>query len=469
MTNTQTTKANHYFRALVALAVLTMTASLLAVMAVRPASASTTFTVNYPYDTSDATSADGLCDVATFIPGEQCTLRAAIQQANATQGADAIHFDIPDSYGAGVKTIHVGATTPSNGELPSITDTVTIDGYTQPGSSVNTLAKGTNAKPMIQLDGSKVTGEWPGLYIKAPGVVVKGLVINRFMGGGMLMTDGANNSRIEGNFIGTDPSGTLDRGNLDGGMAIWKSSNVTVGGSSPAARNLISGNGKDNTDHGVSIGGNFNEVSGNLIGTQSNGESPLGNSGHGVAIVSTTYDWAPDNSVGGTAPGYANTIAFNGGDGVAIFYAQIGSLTASDNHVLSNSIFSNKGLGIDLADNGPTPNDAGDADAGPNFQQNYPLLSSAKKSTAGKTTIKGKLNSTPNQYFTVQFFSNPKGTDEGKKLLFSKSISTNGSGNVSFAFSTKKKVTLGQNITATATDPAVNTSEFSAPKKVVAS
>jgi hypothetical protein len=464
MTNTQTTKANHYVRALVALAVLTMTASLLAVMAVRPASASTTFTVNLPFDTSDATSADGLCDVATFIPGEQCTLRAAIGQANATPGADAIHFGIPDSYGAGVKTIHVGGSSPSNGELPTITDTVTIDGYTQPGSSENTLSKGTNAKPMIQLDGSKVTGESPGLYIKAPGVVVKGLVINRFAGG-IGVVDGANNTRIEGNFIGTDPSGTLDRGNLEHGVVIWESSNVTVGGSSPAARNLISGNGT----HGVLIGSAWNQVSGNLIGTQSNGKSPLGNSGHGVAIISTSNSAAFDNLVGGTAPGWANTIAFNGGDGIAIFYAQTASLINAYNSVYSNSIFSNKGLGIDLADNGPTPNDAGDADTGPNFQQNYPVLSSAKKSAAGKTTIKGKLNSAPNQVFTVQFFSNPKGTNEGRNYIGQKIVTTDGTGNFSFTFATTKKVALGQNMTATAMDPSGNISEFSAPKKVVAS
>jgi hypothetical protein len=67
----------------------------------------------------------------------------------------------------------------------------------------------------------------------------------------------------------------------------------------------------------------------------------------------------------------------------------------------------------------------------------------------------------------VQFFSNPKGADEGKTLLGTQSVTTDGSGNASFAFSTKKQVRLGQNITATATGPGGNTSEFSPPKKVM--
>jgi hypothetical protein len=461
MTNTQTTKANHYFRALVALAVLTMTASLLAVMAVRPASASTTFTVNYPYDTSDATSADSLCDVATFIPGEQCTLRAAIQQANATPGADAIHFGISDSYGAGVKTIHVGATSPSNGSLPVITDTVTIDGYTQPGSSENTLAKGTNAKLMIQIDGSKLSAmNSCGLWIDAPNVVVKGLVINRATYSVYVMDD-ASNTKIEGNFIGTAPSGTKAPSGSGTGVALADyagPANNTVGGWTPAARNLISGN----LSYGVLLHhSNYNAVWGNLIGTQRDGKSPLGNGNSGVYV-----DSGSNNVVGGPS-GNANTIAFNNHDGVKI-------LNGVGNNILSNSVFSNHLLGINLTGgtesaSGATANDKGDADNGSNHLQNYPVLSSAKRTATGKTVVKGNLNSNPGQTFYVQFFSNPKGTNEGQKLLGTKSVPTDGAGNVSFAFATMKKVSLGQSITATVTSSTTeDTSEFSAPRKVVA-
>ena len=141
---------------------------------------------------------------------------------------------------------------------------------------------------------------------------------------------------------------------------------------------------------------------------------------------------------------------------------------ATGNRILSNSIFSNGAIGIDLNADGPTANDPGDTDTGPNNLQNKPALSSAKKSATGTTTVRGNLNSTPDKTFNIQFFSNPSGTDEGKIYLGSKSVTTNGTGNVSFTLSTKKTIRLGQNITATATGPGGNTSEFSAPRKVVA-
>jgi CSLREA domain-containing protein len=426
----------------------------------RPAHASTTFTVNTPYDTKDADTSDNLCDVATFLPGKQCTLRAAIEQANATAGADAIRFNIPDSFGTGVKTIHVGAPSPGNGALPTITDAVTIDGYSQPGSSANTLAKGTNAKLTIQLEGSAFgpQGDY-GLVINAPGVVVEGLVINRFFEG-INVGSKAPDTRIEGNFIGPYPSGTKAPAHSRIGVVVF--GGARVGGSEPATRNLISGN----EDGGVQFYGEGSAAYGNLIGTSKDGESPLGNGFDGVYIYSHGH-----NEVGKSIAGYANTIAFNEKDGVQV-YSSVG------NSVRSNSIFSNGGLGIDLMGPGETydtnlltPNDPGDADTGEaNDLQNHPALSSASKPTSAKTVVKGKLNSSPNTSFEVQFFSAPKGTSEGKKLLGTQSVKTDGAGNVSLTFATTKKVSLGQNIIATATNTATgDTSEFSAPRKVVSS
>jgi CSLREA domain-containing protein len=423
----------------------------------RPAHASTTFTVNALSDNEDASDGDNLCDINTVLLGDQCTLRAAIQQANRTPGVDTINFDIPDSFGTGVKTIHVGDITGT--ELPPITEAVTIDGYTQPGSSPNTLAKGTNAKLMIQLEGSAAPNY--GLDISSPGeVVVKGLVINRFKFN--VYGDDATNTRIEGNFIGTAPSGTEARSiaNCYYGVYFYEgsgSSGNVVGGPDPAARNLISGNG----GYGVGFSSsNGNYVYGNLIGTQRDGKSPLGNKNSGIVSYFSNY-----NQLGG-APG--NTIAFNGDDGVRIN-------SGVGNAIVSNSIFSNGGLGINLVGgtesaSGATANDPGDTDTGANDLQNKPVLSSAKKSASGKTIIKGTLNSGSNKDYLLQFFSNPSGADEGKKLLFSKTVTTDGSGNASFAFATTKQVKLGQNITATATKGSTgDTSEFSAPRKVVAS
>jgi hypothetical protein len=349
--------------------------------------------------------------------------------------------------------------------LPPLTDAVTITGYTQDGASVNTLAKGTNAKLMIQLDGSQISGDASGLHINAPGVEVRGLVINRFLYN-VHVDDAAANTKIRGNFIGTYPSGTKAPFGSGNGVLISDASgatNNTVGGPDPADRNLISGNGA----YGVSVSGsNYNGVYGNLIGTQRDGKSPLGNKYSGVGIA-----YGNNNTVGIT--GDANTIAFNNQDGVRI----VGSVmtTGVGNAIFSNSVFSNDLLGINLvggtqSPSGATANDKGDADTGANDLQNKPVLASAKKTATGKTVVKGTLNSNPNQTYYVQFYSNPRNTNEGERLLGFESVSTNGSGNASFTYATKKKVGLGQNVTATTTSDATSdTSEFSAPKKVVAS
>jgi hypothetical protein len=293
---------------------------------------------------------------------------------------------------------------------------------------VNTLARGTNAKLMIQLNGTNVVSN-SGLATTTSGVVVRGLVINRF-GGEAITMDEATNTRVEGNFIGTDPSGTIAKGNVGNGIALFFSSNNSVGRSSPAARNLISGNKVD----GVLIdpASDNNKVLNNLIGTKKDGVKPLGNGGEGVSVVGDAFNAANGNSM------------------------------------LSNSIFSNGGLGIDLNDDGPTANDAGDTDTGANGLQNKPDLLSAK-TVSGKTTIKGTLNSRPGTTYTVQFFSNPADTEEGRTFIGQKTgLAVDASGKGSFSFSSSK-VAVGQTITATATNESTgDTSEFSAAKGVVA-
>ena len=148
---------------------------LASMMAAAPALAATTFTVNSTADTPDAFTTSNTCVTDVFTGGDQCTLRAAIVQANATQGADAIDFNIP---GTGVKTIAVGSS--GFGALSAITEQVTIDGYTQPGSSPNTKAVGNNAVLKIELNGAGAS-DHSGLEIaSSSNSVIKGLVINRF-------------------------------------------------------------------------------------------------------------------------------------------------------------------------------------------------------------------------------------------------------------------------------------------------
>ena len=372
------------------------------------------------------------------------SLRQAILDANATPGADAIEFDIP---GSGAHTISPAS------PLPEITEAVSIDGYSQPGAQPNQKAVGSDAVLKIELSGASVTNEegyrfGDGLRIGASNSAVKGLVINRFGFSGISILDPtAVGNKIEGNFIGTDPSGQADLGNDDDGVSLASSSNI-VGGTTLAARNLISGN----TDGGVNISSG-NQVRGNLIGTDRDGTAPLGNEKYGVAI------YGASNVVAG------NTIAFNDEDGVAVF------LNVRDNSILSNSVHDNAEEGIDLrldfTDNGPTANDPGDTDTGPNGLQNKPVIRSAK-TWGGKTTVRARLNSTPNRTFKIQFFSNPSG-DEGQKFIGQKSVTTGAKGNATFSFSPAQQLGVGQTVTATATNPAGSTSEFSAPRTVATS
>src|SRR6185295_14582215 len=117
------------------------------------------------------------------------------------------------------------------------------DGYTQPGSSANTLPDGDNAVPLIVLNGTNA-GSQHGLNISAQSSTIKGLVINRFTGNGILIT-GSGGNLVQGCFIGTDPTGATDLGNGRDGILILGSPDNIIGGTAPAQRNVISGNNLD--------------------------------------------------------------------------------------------------------------------------------------------------------------------------------------------------------------------------------
>src|SRR5262249_32713509 len=151
-------------------------------------------------------------------------------------------------------------------------------------------------------------------------------------------------------------------------------------GSTPGAGNLISGN----AGVGVAIRGagtSGNMVEGNRIGTDASGIAPLGNSSVGVAI----QGGASGNTVGGTAPGAGNAIAYTR-QGVVV--AGVGTL---GNAILGNSLFANGGLGIDLGDDGVTPNDAAGHN-GPNHFQNFPILTQVV-ANGNNRTARGQLRS----------------------------------------------------------------------------
>ena len=204
-----------------------------------------------------------------------------------------------------------GLTITPTSALPIISDPAIVDGTSQPGFA---------GSPIIELDGASAGTGVNGLTIARAGggSTVLGLVINRFNGNGIALDVGGN--VIVGNFIGTDVTGTVALANGISGLDVF-SSNNTIGGVSPATRNLISGNGLDGIDL-TNAAATGNLVQGNFIGTDVTGESKLGNARHGVAITSVTNSGSPsglNNTIGGLGAGAGNLISGNGSFGVVIF------------------------------------------------------------------------------------------------------------------------------------------------------
>lgn len=437
------------------------------------------------------------------------SLRQALFDSNArvSSNNNTIAFNIP---GGGVQTI-----APLS-ELPAIVTPVTIDGFTQPGATANTLSNGNNAALRIRLNGVSAGAASSGLIIVGSNSVVRGLIVARFgdygieLSGarrtriegnfigidsdssdagntldGILVNNSAenliggltpaarnvisgnndsgilianppsSNNVVQGNFIGTDLTGTLDRGNSAAGVQINNAAGNLVGGTAAGARNLISGN----NGEGVEIfaqGATNNVVQGNLIGTDITGVLPLANSLYGVYITTS----ARDNLIGGTNTGAGNVIWFNGDDGV---FVQSGT----NNAIRANSLSMNgtlvTELGIDLGGSGVTTNDVGDVDAGANQLQNWPVVTNAV-ANAASTLVQGVLNSRASETYQLDFFANVacelSGNGEGGLWLGAGAVTTDAGGIAVFSFSLPRRV-AGRWITATATDSSGNTSEFS--------
>jgi hypothetical protein len=266
-----------------------------------------------------------------------------------------------------------------------------------------------------------------------------------------IVSPGANNT-VQGNYIGTDVTGMVGMGNSSG-IALDGSAGNTIGGTEPGAGNVISAQ-----RVGLGIwwsGSSGNLVQGNYIGTDATGSGALGNIEDGIRV------WgALNNTIGGTETGAGNVVAFTeNGSGISII-----DPGSSGNAILSNSIFSNDRIGIDLGTwDGVTMNDATDLDTGPNGFQNFPVLLAA--GVAVTTQIDGTLNSTPDMQFRIEFFSNtasdPTGYGEGETFIGSTSVTTDAMGDIDFVVSLPIAVPPGSFISATATNTVNNTSEFS--------
>lgn len=449
------------------------------------------------------------------------SLRQAILDANANAGPDLITFNIT---GPSLRI------QPLLG-LPNIDDPVVIDGSTQPGFS------GT---PIVELNGSLSAVR--ALFVNAPGSTIRGLVINGFNTGAIFIGPAGGGSRVEGCYLGTDVTGKIAIPNGGAGVGVFSSNNV-IGGSTPSARNVISGNNGAGVEVMLfccsannSISGNA--IQGNYIGVTADGKDALGNNREGVVVstaasdasvsntlvggttpgagnvisgnafdgiligsfttTSTTVqgnrigtdatgmfaipndgdgvhiDLARNNIIGGSAPGAGNLISGNGrngsgtgrGDGISVgstgniiqgnligtdatgtgplrnllsgisggrdtivggigtgernviaFNGQNGirnngSLGTSNsyrgNSIHSNGTFSSPfsgSIGIDLGAIGPTANDSGDADTGSNNLQNFPIITSVT-SAGNSTNVKGSLNSSAASSFNLDFYRN---------------------------------------------------------------
>jgi hypothetical protein len=433
------------------------------------------------------------------------SLRQAILEANASLTASPrIAFAIA---GPGPHTIAPVI------DLPALTATgLVVDGYTQPGASANTLATGLDASLQVVLDGEGARTY--GLTLTGTGISVRGLVVHRFVLAGVRLLS-CQSCVVEGNFVGTDVSGSMARPNgtgillsgqgLDPNLASRQN---RIGGVTTAARNLVSGNTGDGIAY-FQISEN-NVIEGNYVGTDRTGLVALANGvgiairnlgafhpamgervGPGNVIAGNTHDglvatsaWGmtvTQNHVGVGADGL--TPLGNGHDGVAIgdpstlsfnhdivdnVIAHNGRSGVRDTDIspfgsrlTRNAIFGNAGLGIDLAEDGVT------TDGEPLVVESAPFITSVL-TVGGLTTVDGVLQSTPSRSFRIEVFAStacdPSGHGEGQTFVGDVEVTTDSTGGASFV--AQIVLPAGQlAVTATATSMPQGgmgmTSEFS--------
>ena len=447
--------------------------------------------------------------------GGQGSARQFLLNSNAIVGTNSSQFAIPTSDSGYNGTGNGEYTITPVSAWPTLIDPLILDGTTQTGFV---------DQPIIEINGASAGAGVNGLTITAGGSTAKGLVINRFLGYGIALTTNGGDT-IQGNFIGTHADGDSPLLNATGGLLIDGSDSNTVGGASATTRNVISGNEpvginiingsmlnviqgnfigtnvkgtiglanighgiiiddspnntiggtaskagnviSDNDDGGILITGSSatgNQIQGNFIGTDVTGIAPLGNASYGVFITNS----ASDNTIGGTAAGAGNTIAYNLADGV---FVQNGIRNA----IRANTIFENTGLGIDLA-----PNGVG-AGSGANSDQMAPTIDAITPSGADFIVV-----ATVTSGDTIEFFranntvaptvsTDPAGYGEGYLLLgscvdngvcagphISAVADADPTAGIVQATLLSSGLTINDIVSATTTDANGNTSEFGA-------
>ncbi len=314
-------------------------------------------TVDSVLDVPDDNISDSICDDGAG----NCTLRAAIEESNDTAGTQTINFNI-SSGTSFTNDGQTGYTITPFTNLPNITDQVVINGYSQPNAQTNTAQSPNplNGRLLIEIDGTNVSVGSKNCFELDNGsdnAIIKGLVINRCQGSAISIAD-IDSAKIEGNYIGTDPTGLTARSNgaPSGGSSVavgvgancntstdTNTTNTVLGGSTAAARNLISGN----RGAGMGICAVDTTVQGNYVGLASDGLTAMGNSVNvGDGSGGATIDYADGVLIGGVNTGEMNIFSGNYNAGVSPY--------RSENMTVQGNYF---GLGYD----GSTmvPNDSG--------------------------------------------------------------------------------------------------------------
>ncbi len=297
----------------------------------------TVFTVDNAFDDPDTAPGDSLC--STFFL--DCTLRAALEEANATPGTNPIRIEFALAFGpvgqpdpeTGVWTIFPNLTSAGSlGPLPTVTrSAVTVDGQTQGGASCGALTEGVPHDLRVALDGSLLTGAGNGLAASnaAAGVTFRGLLVRRFPGYGLV--GGGAGSLLDCLNVGVE---------VDTAAAVPNADGVLVGAGPSAGvvtvqNSLVSGN----LGAGVVLARNRTEVRHNLIGTDETGSLALGNGGGGVFVV------GDDVVLDG------NVVSANGADGITLSTA--GALTAERAVLTANLVgLARNGTGLGLGNAG---------------------------------------------------------------------------------------------------------------------
>ena len=297
-----------------------------AATAATAAAAARTITVNSTADRGDA-HINGVC--STSRAGE-CTLRAAIQEANAAGGPVTIGFAIA---GTGVHTIQLG------GELPALGNRnygITIDGFTQAGSHPNTDAVADNALRTIEVVGNGPTS-FEGIVIDASGNTIRGIDIHGFRRDIVMRQQTSSSTTIVGDLIGLTPTGAFDPHHqyVAGSSCVeiaGGADNNVIGAPGDANRNTIGGC----SHHGIATYNfptNHNTIQNNIIGLDPTGTQRRGDQGYAVDInTGTEY-----TLVGGTGTEEHNVFSGNTGNGIEISHEP----STKFNNIVGNFIGTN--------------------------------------------------------------------------------------------------------------------------------